>query len=169
MAATAVGLLLEHNRAILTYIGDSRIYLVRNGHIVAVTVDHNLSTQLIRMGRPPVFARNVPRAKALVRCVGDFDWSESGELIPMPLACEFFELTLLPGDKLVLCSDGIVDYAATDEEGAELLIREIVEQASGSRWAAFDLMVAANRGGGGDNIACIVLGFEEPDEYEDYR
>ena len=61
----------------------------------------------------------------------------------------------------MLCSDGIVDYADFDEEGAEQQILEIVEGAVGARWAAFDLMVAANRGGGGDNISCIVLAFDE--------
>ncbi len=164
MAATAVGLLLEKNRATFTYIGDSRIYLIRDGHIAQLSVDHNLKTQLIRNGRAPSVARQVPGANALVQCVGEFERNQEGDLVPVPLQPEFFEMRMLPNDYLVLCSDGVTDYAGFDEEDSELLIRQIVEAAPDCRTAAFDLMVAANRGGGGDNICCIVLGFTSPED-----
>ena len=48
-------------------------------------------------------------------------------------------------------------YAGIDEEHTEEIMRTAVEAAPDPRWAAFDLMVAANRGGGGDNISCIVV------------
>ncbi|MGK0359598.1 MAG: serine/threonine protein phosphatase PrpC, partial [Bradymonadia bacterium] len=51
-----------------------------------------------------------------------------------------------------------------DEEHAEARMCQMVEQAPGAQWAAFELMVLANRGGGGDNISCIVLRFDEPEE-----
>jgi serine/threonine protein phosphatase PrpC len=165
MAATAVGLLLEKNRASFTYIGDSRIYLIRDGHIAQLSVDHNLKTQLIRNGRAPSMARQVPGANALVQCVGEFERAANGALLPVPLMPEFLEIKMLPGDYLVLCSDGLTDYAGFDEEDSEVIIRRLVEEAPDCRTAAFDLMVAANRGGGGDNICCIVLSFQAPDDH----
>ena len=53
-----------------------------------------------------------------------------------------------------------VDYAGIDEEAAETAILEAVESAPDMASAAFELMVLANRGGGGDNISCIVLRFK---------
>ena len=162
MASTTVTVLLDQNRATLMSIGDSRIYLVRDGHIASLMVDHDLATQLVRMGRPPSLARAVPSAAALVRCVGEFEKDSDDRLVAADLNPGFRSFTLLPGDSLVLCSDGIPDYGGFDHEDADDRIREIVETADGARWAAFELMVLANRGGGGDNISCIVLNFGEP-------
>ncbi|MEZ4433073.1 MAG: protein phosphatase 2C domain-containing protein [bacterium] len=161
MAATAVTALLQHNRVTLSSIGDSRIYLIRDGHIAQLTVDHDLATQLLRLGRAPAVARSFPAAGALIRCVGEFDKDAEHRLVAVPLQPEFTELTVVPGDTLLLCSDGIPDYAGFDEEDAEIKMREKVEGAPGAPWAAFELMVLANRGGGGDNISCIVLRFHE--------
>ncbi|MCB9524869.1 MAG: protein phosphatase 2C domain-containing protein [Myxococcales bacterium] len=157
MAATTVAALLEGNQATLMSIGDSRIYLVRDGHIASLMVDHDLGTQLMRMGHPPRVARSAPSAAALIRCVGEFEKDAEDHLIPADLKPEFRRMSLLPGDALLLCSDGIPDYAGYDEADAEDRMREIVETAPGARWAAFELMVLANRGGGGDNISCIVI------------
>lgn len=167
MAATAVMVLMDGNDAMLCSIGDSRIYLIRDGHITSLLSYHDLGTQLIRMRRAtPRVARSAPAAAALIRCVGEFDKNEDDRLVPVPLQPEFRQLTLLPGDQLVLCSDGIPDYAGYDEEHAEAQMCSLVEQAPGAQWAAFELMVLANRGGGGDNISCIVLRFDEAEEPE---
>ena len=88
------------------------------------------------------------------------------ELVPVPMQPEYAELMLLPGDRLGLCSDGVTDYVGFEETESERLMLEIVESAPDARTAAFDLMVAANRGGGGDNICCIVLAFDSPDASE---
>ena len=82
-----------------------------------------------------------------------------GRLVPQPLQPEFGHLFCMDGDIIVMCSDGVVDYAGIDEEAAEQAILEVVESAPDSPWAAFELMTLANRGGGGDNISCIVLRF----------
>ncbi len=161
MAATAVTALLEGNRVTLSSIGDSRIYLIRDGHMSQLSIDHDLATQLLRLGRPPSVARSFPAAGALIRCVGEFDKDADQQLVPVPLQPEFLELRVLPGDTLLLCSDGIPDYGGYDEEDAEDRMRQCVEGAPGAPWAAFELMVLANRGGGGDNISCIVLRFHD--------
>lgn len=161
MAATAVTALLEGNRVTLSSIGDSRIYLIRDGHMAQLSIDHDLATQLLRLGRPPAVARSFPAAGALIRCVGEFDKDAEHQLVPVPLQPEFLELLVMPGDTLLLCSDGIPDYGGYDEEDAEERMRQCVESAPGAPWAAFELMVLANRGGGGDNISCIVLRFHD--------
>ncbi|MBV71378.1 MAG: hypothetical protein CMH52_08505 [Myxococcales bacterium] len=161
MAATSVSMFLERNQATISYIGDSRAYLVRDGHIAPLTLDHNLKTQLMRNGHPPARAVQAQGANALVKCVGDFERSDDGTLMAVPLEPEHVKLTILPGDTVVLCSDGVVDYAGFDEEASEEIITDIVESAPTARVAAFELMVAANRGGGGDNISCIVIRFDE--------
>lgn len=166
MGATALGLLLDGNRGTFCAIGDSRIYLVRDGHISPLNIDHDLATQLLRMGRTPTAVEQVPAGAALIRCVGEFDKDANNRLIPVPLQPEFRDMRLLPGDTIVLCSDGIPDYAGHDEEDAESRIRAAVEAAPDAPWAAFELMVAANRGGGGDNISCVVLMFGPPIESE---
>ena len=159
MASTAVGVVVDGNRALLFSIGDSRAYLIRAGHAASLMIDDDLTTQLLRLGRAPSVARQVPAGGALIRCVGEFEKGDDDRLIPVPLQPSFRDLTLLPGDWLVLCSDGVPDYGGIDEEEAEDNIRRAVESASGAAWAAFELMVLANRGGGGDNISCIVLHF----------
>jgi serine/threonine protein phosphatase PrpC len=164
MAATTVAVLVEDNHATLMSIGDSRIYLVRDGHIASLMVDHDLGTQLIRLGRSPTEARATPSSGALIRCVGEFDVNTDGTLRPVPLQPDFREMRLLPGDALLLCSDGLPDYGGYDLEHAEDRIREVMESAPGARWAAFELMVLANRGGGGDNISCIVLRVVAPED-----
>ncbi len=161
MAATAIAALVEGNRVTLVSIGDSRIYLMREGQMVTLMADHDLATQLIRMGRSITASKSAPSTSALVRCVGEFEKSDN-HLVPVALRPDLRELNMLPGDVLVLCSDGIPDYAGIDEEDAEIRMRRAVETACGAPWAAFELMVLANRGGGGDNISCIVLSFGEP-------
>jgi len=160
MAATAVMALVDGEQISLASIGDSRIYLLRDGRMVSLMVDHNLTTQLICLGRSPKSARAVPNSHALVRCVGEFD-KEGDQLIPVPLEPELKSVRILPGDTLILCSDGIPDYAGWDEEDAEHCMAQAVTQAPDATTAAFELMVLANRGGGGDNISCIVLRFLE--------
>lgn len=162
MASTAVGALVDGNGVTLMSIGDSRIYLIREGHIISLMADHDLATQLLRFGRTPSTVRQVSGGGALVRCVGEFEKNDRDRLVPVPLQPDFRELRILPGDTIVLCSDGIPDYAGLDEEDAEDRMRQIVERAPGAPWAAFELMVLANRGGGGDNISCVVLSFGAP-------
>ncbi len=161
MASTTVAVLLEDNHLTLASIGDSRIYHIRDGHMASLMVDHDLATQLMRMGRPPSVARGVPAAGALIRCVGEFDKDGDDRLVPVPLQPELRDIDVLPGDTILLTSDGIPDYSGLDAEDAERRMLGVVQSAPGSTWAAFELMVLANHGGGGDNISCIVLRFFE--------
>ena len=157
MAATAVIALIDDDRALLASMGDSRIYLVRDGHIASLMVDDDLATHLMQLGQTPSQATQAPSSAALVNCVGEFKKSAEGALVPVPVHPQLSALRLLPGDTLVLCSDGIPDYGGLDEEDAEVHVLKLVEAAFSAPKAAFDLITLANQGGGGDNLSCIVL------------
>ena len=144
--------------------GDSRIYLIRDGHLSSLMVDDDLATHLMQMGQTPTQAYQAPSSAALVNCVGEFKKDSEGRLLPVPVQPQLTALHLLPGDTIVLCSDGIPDYGGVDEEDAERKIQSLVEGAFSAPKAAFDLISLANQGGGGDNLSCIVLRFHEGEE-----
>ena len=112
---------------------------------------------LMQLGQTPSQATQTPSSAALVNCVGEFKKSPEGALVPVPVHPQLSALRLLPGDTLVLCSDGIPDYGGLDEEDAEAQVLKLVEAAFSAPKAAFDLIALANQGGGGDNLSCIVL------------
>ena len=157
MAATAVISFIEGDQALLASMGDSRIYLIRDGHLCSLMVDDDLATHLVQLGQTPAQAYQAPSAAALVNCVGEFKKNAEGRLVPVPVHPQLTSLRLLPGDTLLLCSDGIPDYAGLDEEDAERRMLATVEGAFSAPKAAFDLIALANSGGGGDNISCVVL------------
>lgn len=157
MAATAVCCVVENTRMTYSSIGDSRIYLIRDGHLSTLTYEHNYANRLIVNGKDYDEAMRSPNGAALVRCVGEFEFDEDHRLIPVPLKPDFGEIFLLEGDTVILCSDGIPDYIASSEEQAETMIIKLTEEAPSSAHLAYDLVVAANRGGGGDNLTCTVL------------
>jgi serine/threonine protein phosphatase PrpC len=157
MAATAVCCMIESNRLTHCSIGDSRIYLIRDRQLSTLTYEHNYANRLIGMGKDYNESSRAPNAAALVRCVGEFEFNSEHHLAPVPLKPDFGELYLLAGDVVILCSDGIPDYMASSEEQTENLIIDMIENAPSTAHLAYDLVVAANRGGGGDNLTCTVI------------
>lgn len=165
MAATIVAAAISRGVAMFTSVGDSRIYLIRDGRISGLMYDEDLYTHLLQARQTPSQAQQSPSAAALVHCVGEFSKNNEQHLIPNQISPQLREIKLLPGDQLVLCSDGIPDYAGVDEEDAEAKILRSVEEALSVHHAAFELITLANRGGGGDNLSCIVLKFGESLEF----
>jgi serine/threonine protein phosphatase PrpC len=98
-----------------------------------------------------------PAGFALVGYVGHFnEWNRAEALVPARLA-----FTLLPGEKLVLCSDGITDYLAEDHpDVAAAIARLVVGEVPVV--IAMDLVREANRAGGGDNATAIVAALARP-------
>ena len=66
------------------------------------------------------------------------------------------QVQLLPGESLVLVSDGVYRYAREPDSLFEDLLMKILATAGDAQVAAFRLMASANQRGGGDNISCIV-------------
>jgi serine/threonine protein phosphatase PrpC len=157
MAATAVIAVMEKQFVTFGSVGDSRIYLIRNGQIISLMNDDDLATHLMQMGQSPTQAYQSSSAAALINCVGEFKKNQQDQLVPALIKPQILQMKLLPNDQIVLCSDGIPDYAGYDEEEAEMRILDIVQNSITANRAAFELISIANRGGGGDNISCIVL------------
>ncbi len=100
MATTLVACALRHDQAIVSHVGDSRCYLVRNGSAKQITQDHTWVNEQRKMG---------------LISAGDVAASESRHVLIRSLGPEMFvspdttALTLQPGDVLVLCTDGLHD------------------------------------------------------------
>ncbi len=138
-------------------VGDSRIYLVREGKIRQITIDHTWVQEAIEHGIiTPDQARNHPRAHVIRRYLGSKKPTEpdfrlrmtSEETDEESLANQGMEL--IPGDQILLCSDGLTDLV-DDQEIQDLLQTRDLQD-------ALDHMVhIANGRGGHDNITIVSL------------
>ena len=140
MGTTVSLLLLVEDRAFVAHVGDSRVYLARQGEVHQITTDHNLVTEMVRAGRLKAEeAEATPFNNALTRAVGVYANVEVDTL----------DLELLSDDRFLICSDGLHGYLHDDtiEEGLD---QPLEEQA---QW----FVDFANEKGGKDNITAITL------------
>lgn len=134
---------LSGPQAIVANIGDSRTYLLRNHALRLITRDHSLVASLISEGHIlPDEIYTHPQRNVIYRYLG-----QKGNVQP-----DIYQQTLQPGDQLLLCSDGLWEMIRSEQEMAE-----IMENASDPLQACHDLVDAANRNGGEDNISVIVV------------
>ena len=123
-------------------VGDSRTYVLRNGRLRRVTLDHSYVQELVSTGHiTEAEARNHPRRNIVTRALG----------IEPNVRVDKFVLPFVRGDRFVLCSDGLVDEV-DDQEIAAVLAIHASPQA-----AAEGLVAAANHNGGRDNITVVVI------------
>lgn len=142
MATTVVTCALRYDRAIVSHVGDSRCYLVRQGYAVALTRDHTLSNEQLRMG--VVSAREAAAAQTahlLSRALGN----------DMFISVETSEHQVFAGDLLLLCSDGLHHSISTND---------LVERASHNsdlQKTADELVALAKQRDGSDNISVQLI------------
>ena len=141
MGTTAVLLLLTPDgEAWVAHLGDSRAYLLRDGVMTALTEDHTVVAAMVQRGfLTEEAAESHPRRHELVRCVG-FHHAQDPDVTRHEVA---------PGDRFLLCSDGLTGLLGSDEI-AEILQREALDD------AVVTLVEAANERGGVDNITVMV-------------
>lgn len=144
MGTTVVALLVIGQRGFIAYVGDSRIYLSRNGVVYPLTEDHSLMNELIRSGKVQAgeFASS-PYANfknAMTRAVGVYEHVE----------VDILDFEILPGDAFLLCSDGLYDYLE-DAEIASNLGMSNIEEIPGR------FIDMANSRGGKDNVTALVV------------
>lgn len=144
MGTTLVAVYLaEDGMAYALNIGDSRLYLWRGGELKQITQDHSYVAQLVSKGDITTEeARRHPQRNVILRAVGADEVLES----------DVFSFKVEPGDRLLLCSDGLSDMAS-DEEIAAVLGERNVDK------AADELLELALNNGGRDNISVILLDF----------
>lgn len=160
MSTTMVAAFVVDNQATVANLGDSRAYLVRDQTIERISIDHDRVTDALRMGLNLGSASEIRMGAALTRVVGRVSIGADGYCRAEPFDPEIFRVDLLPGDRLVLCSDGVTDFAAglgASQRDAEQKILACVSEYSDPSRAAYELVVLANRAGGYDNISCVVI------------
>lgn len=141
MGTTLTTLLLSGSRAILAHIGDSRAYLLRSGRLRQLTDDHSLVAEQVKAGLlTPEQARTSSHRNVITRALG----------IGEDVAPDVQELVLQPGDRLLLCSDGLTEMVL-DRDIAKVLAKHPPAQ------AVRKLIDAANASGGVDNITAVVV------------
>lgn len=143
MGTTLDVLLVVGNRGFIGHVGDSRIYLHRQGSTHQLTEDHSIYNELMRRGRLSKEEVEKAAAKhnnALTRAVGVYASVE----------VDVFDFDMLPGDRFLLCSDGLCGYLQEAELPA------FFEQNASADLATM-LVDLANDRGGKDNITAIII------------
>jgi len=144
MGSTAVGALLVPPDVAIAWVGDSRAYLCQESGLRQVSKDHSLVQRLIEIGQISAEeARHHEHKNVITRSLGA---RPNG-----PAGAETVVTRLKRGDRLMLCSDGLTAHV-TDAAITEILRRHREPGA-----AARELVVAANAGGGTDNISVVVI------------
>jgi PPM family protein phosphatase len=142
MGTTLVALLEDGDMVHVANVGDSRGYLLRQGELSQVTVDHSLVQELVDDGRlSPEDAERHPQRSVITRALG----------IEPEVEFDLFTYKLQVGDRLLLCSDGLSDVV----EPAQ--IRKVLLRVPSAQRAARELVTVANEQGGPDNITVIVV------------
>jgi len=142
MGTTLVALLEDGDMVHVANVGDSRGYLLRQGELSQVTVDHSLVQELVDDGRlSPEDAERHPQRSVITRALG----------IDPEVEFDLFTYKLQVGDRLLLCSDGLSDVV----EPAQ--IRKVLLRVPSAQRAARELVRVANEQGGPDNITVIVV------------
>ncbi|WP_283139592.1 Stp1/IreP family PP2C-type Ser/Thr phosphatase [Rhizohabitans arisaemae] len=151
MGTTLTAMLWSGTRVALVHVGDSRAYLLRNGELYQITHDHTLVQSLVDDGRITAEeAATHPQRSILLRALDG-----SGEVDP-DLSLREAQLA----DRYLLCSDGLsgvvsaetLHHVLTTTPDLEAVVRQLID--------------LANRGGGPDNITCVVADVIEADTAE---
>lgn len=144
MGATAVAVLIAPPEATLAWVGDSRIYICDVTSMRQLTKDHSLVQRLVEIGQiTPEQARHHEHKNVITRSLGA---RQTG-----PAGAELQSLRLKRGDRLLLCSDGLMAHVEDQQ------IEQIMRRGSDPNEIARELVVAANTGGGTDNTTVIVV------------
>lgn len=142
MGTTLVAATTEGNTLYVANVGDSRLYICRDGSMIQVTRDHSYVEELVARGQMERNSRDYRQKKNIItRAVG----------VGRHVEADFFEEELIPGDVLLMCSDGLSNMVE-EEEMASLL----GERCSLKRRTE-KLICLANDRGGFDNIAVILV------------
>lgn len=143
---------VEHegvNKLAIVNVGDSRVYRLDGDRLDQITEDHSLVEALVREGRlTPEEAETHPQRNILTRALGVADSVEVDRFFVDPVA----------GSRFLLCSDGLFNEVGEDE------IARMLGEESDPTIAADHLVMAANTGGGRDNITAVIVDIAESND-----
>ena len=142
MATTMVLLHLKEENAYIVNIGDSRAYLLRENHLIQVTEDHTYVNELLKKGSiTKTEALHHPERNMITRALGSEE-----KLVP-----DFYTFPVYPGDRILLCSDGLYNEVGTEE------IRMLGSTPGTADELVKELIRRANLYGGRDNISVVCV------------
>lgn len=156
MGSTAVIAIIHRGTATVASLGDSRAYLYTNLGLEQLTIDHNLSTLSIIDGVPADSALAMPHCDALARCLGTFSIT-GGFLQAIKPQPDMYKFVLMRGDVLLLTTDGLIDFAGANQAASESSVFAVLGSEPDPALACLELILLANRGGGGDNVGVGIV------------
>ena len=146
MGCTADIIVFDGGRYVIGHVGDSRVYLLRDGRLRQLTKDHSLVQSQVDKGMlTPEEAKHHPRKNILLRVVG----TDSS------MACDIVQGAVLGNDIFLLCSDGLTDMVENADIEIVLASAESLEQ------KLERLISAALEAGGKDNVTVILCEVED--------
>ena len=145
MGTTLVSAVAGERDAVICNIGDSRAYLIHNGEMMRITHDHSVVQTLVENGDITAEeARTHPNRNLITRALGPDETT----------LCAAFDVSFAHGDKILLCTDGLV-VTATDEE-----ICRIVCADKRAEEKLDDLIALAKAQGAPDNVTAVLIEHE---------
>jgi serine/threonine protein phosphatase PrpC len=148
MGTTLTAALVEDDRVRLAHVGDSRAYLLRDGELGLLTEDHTLVHRMVSEGEiSKEEAQTHPQRSVLTRAIG----------VDTVVDVDDETLQVRPGDRLLLCTDGLTSMVSEDQ------IEEALRSVPDVQEAAKRLVQMANEAGGMDNTTVLVLDFSDGD------
>ncbi len=141
--STTMSLLLTRNgRAFVAQVGDSRVYRLRGEDLSQLTEDHTLINYKLKHGLITAEEARTSQGKNVItRAVGHRDYVQ----------VDTFDVAAAPGDRFMLCTDGLHGYITTDDQVIELMRVDPID------FAARQMIDFANERGGKDNITAVVV------------
>lgn len=155
MGTTLVAILVAGHQAFVVWVGDSRIYFLRDGVLEQLTEDHTVYNELLKRKKlPREEIEKLPQKNAITRAIGVYEHTEPDSLI----------VDLVAGDRFLLCSDGLSGYF---EEDVEDLGRMMSQPDEGT--AVKTMIDAANARGGKDNITAVLVTYGDSSMRDEKR
>lgn len=139
MGTTLTAVVLEDNRMYVGHVGDSRLYLFREGDLIQLTMDHSYYAELMRQGSDSVQIGSGQR-NILLKALGP----------EAEVDGQFLQQTLQEGDILLLCTDGL--YNALEIE----TLQQILSQDTDENTMVQQMLAQALERGASDNLTAIV-------------
>jgi serine/threonine protein phosphatase PrpC len=141
MGTTVAAILITSAIATVAHVGDSRVYLVRDNTLQALTKDHSFGAEQLRAGESDEAVRQLPNKNFLTRALGP-----NLEVEP-----EISEVCVHDGDSFLLATDGLIGPVSDYE------ILRILEMYPSNEDACRCLIEAAKNNGSSDNISCVLV------------